>query len=120
MGKSKLINAEIMSSIADINHGFISMADVKSKEDFFNSVRGILSEYNEQSETHVLDWDPVSDALDEIEYETIESDTLEGFSEALKGQIQIIQANISKKGRLSFEFDPSLGSLVMETEEVCG
>ena len=119
MEKSKTINAEIVSAIADINYGLISIAEIKSKDDFFNAVRSIISEYNNQSTSHILDWHPVSDDLDEIHYETEEVESSEDAEQVPLGKIKIIQANISKKGYLTFNFDPSKGPLTMEIEFYC-
>jgi hypothetical protein len=119
MGKSKLINAEIISSMADINYGFISMSEIKNKDEFFNSVRKIIAEYNNQFTSHILDWMPVSDELDDIDYDSEEIESSEIDESVAPGKIKIIQANISKKGYLTFEFNPSNGTLLMEIERFC-
>jgi hypothetical protein len=119
MAKSKMINAEIVSPMADIHYGFITMSEIKTKKDFFHSVRNIISEYGNGSTSHILDWMPTSDDLEEIDYDTDELDSSESIELEVPGQIKIIQANISKKGYLTFEFNPSNGALLMGIERFC-
>jgi hypothetical protein len=116
--KSSLIDINIEVCTLDMNRGRISISEVQNSEDFFESIREIISQYSGSVESYVLDWDPDFDSLDGLEYEVKDAGS-EGY-DPNSDEIEFFQAHISKKGNISFQINPSRGKVIIETVDVNG
>ena len=115
MSEEKIKRFSYQTSVMDLYFDSISISDIKSSKEFFQSVKNVMYGFA-NCEAYILNYD-LNENKD-IKY-VVENEVTKHY-QPKTGEIQIFQMNIAGRGNFVIELDPKLGAIKFHTIDIGG